>query len=64
MDNRLLNLTVTVPSADLAAAYTQDFEQLWQKQHVLGTGKFDDLPAALSYAARRSEEIDIPLPRP
>ena len=42
------NVVVTVPSADLAAAYTLDFEQLWQKQHV-GTGTFDDAPAALTF---------------
>jgi phosphatidylserine/phosphatidylglycerophosphate/cardiolipin synthase-like enzyme len=43
------NLIISVPSSDLAAAYTQDFEQLWQKKHVIGTGKLDDLPAQLSY---------------
>ena len=48
--SRMENLIVTIPSADLAAAYAQDFEQLWEKRHVLGTGKFDDLPATLSYA--------------
>jgi phosphatidylserine/phosphatidylglycerophosphate/cardiolipin synthase-like enzyme len=46
---RMENLLVTIPSNDLAAAYTRDFEQLWQKKHVLGTGRFDDLPAALTY---------------
>jgi phosphatidylserine/phosphatidylglycerophosphate/cardiolipin synthase-like enzyme len=44
------NLVVTIPSADLAAAYTHDFEQLWQKHHVLGTGTFDDQPVSLSFA--------------
>ncbi len=43
------NVIVTIPSADLAAAFTQDFEQLWQKRHVLGTGTFDDEPCTLSY---------------
>jgi phosphatidylserine/phosphatidylglycerophosphate/cardiolipin synthase-like enzyme len=47
--SRMENLLITIPSPDLAAAYTEDFEQLWQKKHVLGTGKLDDLPAALSY---------------
>jgi phosphatidylserine/phosphatidylglycerophosphate/cardiolipin synthase-like enzyme len=48
--SRMENLVVTIPSPDLAAAYTQDFEQLWQKRHVLGTGKFDDAPASLMYS--------------
>jgi phosphatidylserine/phosphatidylglycerophosphate/cardiolipin synthase-like enzyme len=43
------NLIVTIPSADLAAAFTRDFEQLWQKRHVIGTGTFDDEPAALTF---------------
>src|SRR5262249_41614869 len=46
---RMENLIISVPSSDLAAAYAQDFEQLWQKKHVIGTGKLDDLPAQLSY---------------
>jgi phosphatidylserine/phosphatidylglycerophosphate/cardiolipin synthase-like enzyme len=46
---RMENLIVTIPSADLAAAYAHDFEQLWEKRHVLGTGTFDDLPATTSY---------------
>src|SRR5207249_8136630 len=41
----------TFPSADLAAAYTQDFEQLWQRRHVHNTGTFDDLPATMTYSA-------------
>src|SRR3974377_536147 len=44
------NVVVTIPSADLAAAYTRDFEQLWQKKHVIGTGTFDDEPAPLPHA--------------
>jgi len=47
--SRMENVVVTIPSADLAAAYTRDFEQLWQKKHVIGTGTFDDEPASLSY---------------
>jgi phosphatidylserine/phosphatidylglycerophosphate/cardiolipin synthase-like enzyme len=39
------NLIVTFPSPDLAAAYTEDFEQLWERRHVHNTGTFDDLPA-------------------
>ena len=44
---RMENVIVTVASADLAAAYTQDFEQLWTKRHVERTGTFDDQPAGL-----------------
>jgi phosphatidylserine/phosphatidylglycerophosphate/cardiolipin synthase-like enzyme len=44
---RMENLVVVVASADLAAAYTQDFEQLWAKRHVDHTGTFDDVPATL-----------------
>ncbi len=47
--SRMENLIVTIPSADLAAAYTEDFEQLWQQKHVIGTGTFDDQPARLTY---------------
>lgn len=46
---RMENVILVIPSSDLAAAYTQDFEQLWQKRHVIGTGTFDDQPAALTY---------------
>ena len=45
---RMENLIVTVASADLAAAYTQDFEQLWNKRHVERTGTFDDQPATFN----------------
>ena len=46
---RMENVIVVMPSSDLAAAYTQDFEQLWTKQHVLGTGTFDDAPADMTF---------------
>jgi phosphatidylserine/phosphatidylglycerophosphate/cardiolipin synthase-like enzyme len=42
---KMENLIVVVNSADLAAAYTQDFEQLWGKGHVEKTGTFDDAPS-------------------
>jgi phosphatidylserine/phosphatidylglycerophosphate/cardiolipin synthase-like enzyme len=45
--SRMENLIVTVESADLAAAYTRDFEQLWTKRHLEHTGTFDDEPATL-----------------
>jgi phosphatidylserine/phosphatidylglycerophosphate/cardiolipin synthase-like enzyme len=42
---RMENLIVEIESADVAAAYTQDFDQLWRKRHVDHTGTFDDEPA-------------------
>jgi len=45
------NLLVVVASSDLAAAYTEDFEQLWAKRHVDHTGTFDDAPATLAGGA-------------
>jgi phosphatidylserine/phosphatidylglycerophosphate/cardiolipin synthase-like enzyme len=46
---RMENVIITLPSADLAAAFTEDFEQLWQKRHVVGTGTFDDTPATMTF---------------
>ena len=43
------NAIVTVPSADLAAAYNTDFEQLWTGGVVEGSGALDDEPANMSY---------------
>jgi phosphatidylserine/phosphatidylglycerophosphate/cardiolipin synthase-like enzyme len=43
------NVIVVMPSADLAAAFTQDFEQLWERRKVDGTGGFDDDPAAMTF---------------
>ena len=48
---RMENVIVTVDSADLASAYTMDFEQLWAKRHVEHTGTFDDQPANLESGA-------------
>jgi len=44
------NVIITAASADLAAAYAQDFEQLWTKRHVDHTGTFDDDPASMTFA--------------
>ncbi|MGI8663757.1 MAG: phospholipase D-like domain-containing protein [Acidimicrobiales bacterium] len=44
---KMENVIVVVSSGDLAAAYTQDFEQLWQRRHVENTGTFDDQAATL-----------------
>jgi phosphatidylserine/phosphatidylglycerophosphate/cardiolipin synthase-like enzyme len=49
--SRMENMVVIAPSADLAAAYALDFEQLWKKRKVLGSGAFDDQPASLQYRA-------------
>ncbi len=46
---RMENMVITVDSADLAAAYTQDFEQLWTKKHVDRTGTFDDAAESILY---------------
>src|SRR5207248_6208569 len=43
------NVLVTVASADLAAAYTQDFEWLWTKGEVEGSGRFDDQAASMTF---------------
>jgi phosphatidylserine/phosphatidylglycerophosphate/cardiolipin synthase-like enzyme len=43
------NVIVVIPSADLATAFTQDFEQLWERRHVEHTGTFDDAPAHLDH---------------
>ena len=47
--SRQENLLVTVPSADLAAAYQQDFDELWQTEDVEHSGRFDDKPAELTF---------------
>ena len=43
------NVVVTLTSPDLAAAYAQDFEWLWTKGVVEGSGRFDDQPATLTF---------------
>ncbi|HEX2738514.1 MAG TPA: phospholipase D-like domain-containing protein [Acidimicrobiia bacterium] len=42
------NVMIIIQSNDLAAAYTEDFEQLWNGGIVVGTGAFDDLPAPIT----------------
>lgn len=46
---RMENLVLTIPGTDLAAAYTEDFEQLWDRERVEGSGRLDDEPARLTY---------------
>ena len=43
------NLIVTVASSDLAAAFTDDFEELWNGKHVEGSGTVVDQPATVSF---------------
>jgi phosphatidylserine/phosphatidylglycerophosphate/cardiolipin synthase-like enzyme len=47
------NVIVTVDSADLAARYTSDFEQLWTRRDVQHSGKVDTLPVSVSGTAVR-----------
>jgi len=49
---RMENMIVIVASADLSAAYEQDFDQLWTGRRVEHTGTFDDQPATLTGGAR------------
>jgi phosphatidylserine/phosphatidylglycerophosphate/cardiolipin synthase-like enzyme len=46
---RMENAVVAIPGKDLAAAYSMDFQQLWDRKEVERTGRFDDLPATLHY---------------
>ena len=43
------NVIVTVASADLAAAFTNDFDELWNTKRVEGSGTVVDQPATVSY---------------
>ena len=43
------NLVLVVHDAPLAQAFTRDFEQLWRREVVEGTGAFDDAPDPLHY---------------
>ena len=46
---RMENAIVTIPDPGLASAYTQDFEHLWNRREVEGSGRFDDDWSTLSY---------------
>jgi phosphatidylserine/phosphatidylglycerophosphate/cardiolipin synthase-like enzyme len=43
------NNVVVLDSASLAAAYAEDFEQLWEKENFENTGKIQAEPAALTF---------------
>ncbi len=47
--SRQENALIVIPSADLAAAYQQNFDELWVGGVVQNSGNFDDKPAALRY---------------
>jgi phosphatidylserine/phosphatidylglycerophosphate/cardiolipin synthase-like enzyme len=47
------NVIVTLDSADVAAAFTRDFEDLWGSGQVLGSGAFDAEPAEVDGARIR-----------
>jgi phosphatidylserine/phosphatidylglycerophosphate/cardiolipin synthase-like enzyme len=55
------NVIVTVESAELAARYLEDFEQLWSSQRVSHSGKVATIPVAPGVAAwfcpRRGEKL-------
>jgi phosphatidylserine/phosphatidylglycerophosphate/cardiolipin synthase-like enzyme len=44
------NVIVTLESTRIAADFTRDFEQLWAKRQVLGTGGFDPDPDTVGHA--------------
>src|SRR5207247_964444 len=44
------NAIVTLDSPRIAADFTRDFEQLWSKGQVLGTGEFDPDPDTIDHA--------------
>ena len=46
---RMENAILTVPSQGLANAYTRDFDQLWRRGDVEGTGRFDNDWSTLTY---------------
>ena len=47
--SRQENALIVIPSADLAAAYQQNFDELWGGGIVQNSGNFDDEPASLAY---------------
>jgi phosphatidylserine/phosphatidylglycerophosphate/cardiolipin synthase-like enzyme len=47
------NVLVCVASAEIAAGFHQDFEELWRRGQVDGTGEFDARPATLDDATVR-----------
>jgi phosphatidylserine/phosphatidylglycerophosphate/cardiolipin synthase-like enzyme len=48
------NVLVTVDSQEIAAVYTQDFEDLWNRGRVEGTGAFDTAPVDVDGVAVRA----------
>lgn len=52
--SRMENVIVTVASADLAAAYSSDFEELWKGKRVETSGTVVDQPAIVGSARVRA----------
>ena len=48
------NVIVTVASAELAARYGTDFEQLWERRKVVHSGKVDSAPLSVEGTAIRA----------
>ena len=48
MENNIVGIT----SPALAAYYTEDFEQLWQKEHIETTGNIRTTPVTLQYSGK------------
>ena len=46
------NNVVKITSPGLAAYYTEDFEQLWQKEHIETTGDIRTVPVTLHYSGK------------
>ena len=46
---RMENAILTIPDRGLAAAYTKDFEELWRRREIEGSGRFDDDWSTIRY---------------
>ena len=55
---RMENTIVSAASAELAALYERDFDQLWESRQTLESGNFRTTPAQLRYAGQ-SAETDV-----
>jgi phosphatidylserine/phosphatidylglycerophosphate/cardiolipin synthase-like enzyme len=49
------NNVVEIDSAPLANYYTQDFEQIWQKQNFDNTGEIQTVPVLLTFSSQSAE---------
>lgn len=46
------NNVIEIESPEIAASYTENFEQLWEKESFEETGKIETQPIALTFAGR------------